>query len=143
MQRWLGLLGVVMLVACSGEAANRACDIYVENGGGDRPSVEDLTADYSTPEELKKMAETNARKKKSRESWKSVVRTQPPSLYDDVTPESRAKDVARLFDAQNAKAVAITAGRMGLSEREVLEYLRSCRRDPAKTLSDRMPRPKR
>ena len=135
MRRWLGLAGIVFLAGCSGEAAKRACDIYVENGGGDRPSVEDLTADYSTPEELKKMAETNASNKKSRESWQRVVKTKPPSVYDDVTPESRANAVARLINAQNAKAVAITASRMSLSEREVGEYLGSCRNNPAKTLN--------
>lgn len=133
MRRWFGLFALVLVAGCSGEAAKRACDIYVENRGGSRPSVENLTADYSTPEELKKMAETNARNKKSRESWQRVMKTKPPSVYDDETPENRAKLVASLIDTQNAKAVAITASRMGLSEREVREYLRGCMFDPAKS----------
>jgi len=84
---------------------------------------------------LKEIEAKNIRNKDTRDRWKRLGMN-PSSSLNDETPESRAKVQASYGNTSNAKAVAITASRMGLSEREVLAYLTRCKCDPAKARTD-------
>lgn len=119
--RTLSLVIVVLVLAGCGLDAQtlRACDVYSENGCGSDERVSEWVKHFSTPEGVARIEAENERQRAQDLKWGT-------SSAKIETIESRAESQAAYAVLSNAKALAITARRLGLSEREVLAAVKKC-----------------